>query len=754
MRYPFQIATAVCCALSLVAPFGSFAPRVASAATPRVVIADAATTPTPLALANPSFEAPYVPLSGGGSGITGSLAQGWSEGSSWADVTVAYSADAVRPHAGGLAQRVDIAAVRRGQWQMAQELPPLSPAVAPLYRVTLWLRGTPGLFVSVGLAEAQSPWSTLSDASMPLTADWQPYRVVAHVPPGLATNLLIDASSPGTVEMDDASGTVANEPVLGAPASGAMTGHAFGMHTSNSVLTTLRGGDMEGSFRRAVTQKLATTTGEIAPNWYDSSDWADVTVHYAADRATYHGGAQSQRIDVAAVRSGRAQIVQHLLLPSPASYTVTLWMRGDARQTVDAGLLRASSPWTGYGQATATMDGTWQQLRFTAVVPDPINDLQLVVGTGSTGHLWLDDVALTNADGSAPQISWPSVRYGTLRTWDSVSWASMEPQPGIYDWRTLDLLVAEAGLAHDDIILTLGQSPSWASSQPDQFSWYGLGAPAPPRTIVPWMRFVHAVAHRYRGAIHYYEAWNEPNDPTFYTGDVATLVRLTRATRALLNIVDPSAKVITPAAYSVGWLDRFLAAGGGGVGGADIVGFHIYETQPEGGARILADLRSVLADHHLALPLWTTEGGSGTTATSETEEAALLARTFLVQLGWGAQRFAWYTWGTGFDISGPTTYAGSLQPNAAARAYDVVEGWLVGTTIATASERPGGVWQIDLTTAAGTPERVLWCTSGSAEVALPVTWLATQTVDLSGAVQGLPQGSVSLRVGPAPLLLR
>ena len=114
-----------------------------------------------------------------------------------------------------------------------------------------------------------------------------------------------------------------------------------------------------------------------------------------------------------------------------------------------------------------------------------------------------------------------------------------------------------------------------------------------------------AVARRHGSRIGYYEVWNEPNDPNFGKGTIARLVELTRGTRQVLDSVDPAARVITPAAYSVGWLDAFLAAGGGRW--SDVVGYHIDNGRPEDDV----------------LPL-----------------ANLLAREFLVDLGWGASRFA------------------------------------------------------------------------------------------------------------------
>ena len=102
------------------------------------------------------------------------------------------------------------------------------------------------------------------------------------------------------------------------------------------------------------------------------------------------------------------------------------------------------------------------------------------------------------------------------------TWAELEPAKGVWNWGGLDNFVAAAqehGVS--DILLNLGQSPRWASSSPETAGhMYGTPAltPAPPANIQDWRDYVTAVAQRYKGRIRYYEIWNEPNGPSWYTG--------------------------------------------------------------------------------------------------------------------------------------------------------------------------------------------------------------------------------------------
>ncbi len=63
---------------------------------------------------------------------------------------------------------------------------------------------------------------------------------------------------------------------------------------------------------------------------------------------------------------------------------------------------------------------------------------------------------------------WPSVPFGSLRLWDTdTRWQQMNPARGVYDFSTLDDYLA---LAHahglSDVLLVLGGTPNWISSQP------------------------------------------------------------------------------------------------------------------------------------------------------------------------------------------------------------------------------------------------------------------------------------------------
>ena len=67
--------------------------------------------------------------------------------------------------------------------------------------------------------------------------------------------------------------------------------------------------------------------------------------------------------------------------------------------------------------------------------------------------------------------------------------------------RCSDLAVQDALKNHTQIVLTLGQSPTWASARPTEPSFYGVGAPAEPKDVNDWINHLQTVATRYRGKI-------------------------------------------------------------------------------------------------------------------------------------------------------------------------------------------------------------------------------------------------------------
>ncbi len=661
-----------------------------------------------VALTNPGFEAPYAAVDSSSSTITGQIAAGWSDNSAWADVTASYAQDTSDPRSGSSDQKVTVTAVQSGSFQMLQSF---DATAGMLYRPGMWFRGTPGTVVDLVLQGPAPDYAILADDPVDLTDAWRFVTLPVHVTVTEPVDFIVQASAPTTFYVDDASIGASPGPIT--PEIDTHPGlDAFGMHIGNYLAS--RGPfnlSLAGPFV-PVDSTEATITGTIGQWWSDNSDWADVTADYEPDRVSPHGGHVAQRIVVSRIASGDVQVVQPADLTEGESYTASVWLRATAGMQVGFGLRQSPSPYTSYAQDNVTGNAQWQQITVSGTVTGSGQTL-LMVFAYTPGTLDFDDATLVDAGGQAPSgLPWPATPFGTWRLWDQAgtTWAAIEPDRGVWNFAQLDDAVAAAQAHQTRILLTLGQTPTWASSNPTLFSDYGQGASAPPTSLAAWVTYIRTVATRYRGEIFDYELWNEPNDSQYYTGSIAELVTLTRLASEALRSVDPSDQLISAAPYNVGWLDQYLAAGA--ARWVDAVGYHIYdyEAAPESDVTILADLRTVMADNHIAAkPLWITEGAVGDTTTTDPDLAAgLLARKYLVELLYGAQLFDWYAWGPATSFCLATTGGDFITPTPAGAALGYLESWIAHATMQDVQTLADGTWQVTLTTAAGAPAYIIW----------------------------------------------
>lgn len=325
--------------------------------------------------------------------------------------------------------------------------------------------------------------------------------------------------------------------------------------------------------------------------------------------------------------------------------------------------------------------------------------------------------------------AWPNIPFGSWRLWDAyVGWAQLEPARGQWNFAKLDRYVAMAGLTKVDLLLPLAMTPRWASARPDEPSAYQSGNVAEPARLADWSNYVSTVGTRYVGKIKYYEIWNEPSDKNHYSGDIATLVKLTCEANRVLKEIDPTIKVVSPASAGGGrhieYLDKFLAAGGAKC--IDIVGHHFYvfKESPEAMVPLIRGVKRVMAANGVAhLPLWNTEtgywieNGDGTPDHPmvakggwkrlglEKESGDYLMRAFLIARAEGVDRFYWYSWDNRYGL-------GMIEPESGAP-KPMVEKWrtmverMVGATKLRCLQ-DGKVWRCSFVRQDGFTEQVTW----------------------------------------------
>jgi hypothetical protein len=235
-------------------------------------------------------------------------------------------------------------------------------------------------------------------------------------------------------------------------------------------------------------------------------------------------------------------------------------------------------------------------------------------------------------------------------------WSLVETERDVYVWRRYDALIdriEERGLR---IFATLSSTPSWAT-RGSEFS----GMPDDPEE---WQEFCYLAATRYRGRIHAWGMWNEPNLKRFWEGNRAQYIRyILLGGAAAVRAADPGALICGPDLAHLsnsdwdGWLSDVITEAGHAI---DVVTHHVYSSF--GKAReIIYDLetkpklpysspsvRRLLEDTGwYGRPFWLTETGLQSSEYSLNAQAEfyeeLLADTFEPEAeAWWVDRIFFY----------------------------------------------------------------------------------------------------------------
>jgi len=350
-----------------------------------------------------------------------------------------------------------------------------------------------------------------------------------------------------------------------------------------------------------------------------------------------------------------------------------------------------------------------------------------------------------------PSVPWPAVPFGSLRTWDTgVIWSNINRQPGVYDWSNFERLLQLAESHGVDVLFTFGQTPRWASSKPDAPTEYGPGFCAPPSKLEYWDDFVRATVTQARGRIKLWEIWNEPQDESFYCGDIATMVELQKRAYKIIKTLDPGALVLTPS--PVGgegpkWMSDFLAAGGGQY--ADILAFHGYwGINAEKIVGLIKRYKDVFAAKgEQSKPIWDTEASWGENAQlpDPDAQAAFLVKFYLLHWSGGVSRLYWYSYDNRL-FGGLWDKTGGLHK--AAVAYQQLHKWILGARLDKPCQVLSGVWTCELSRPDGYHAIIVWQSSGPNTYSAPSQY--KQYRDLDGNVSQITN---MVPIGDKPILI-
>jgi hypothetical protein len=333
---------------------------------------------------------------------------------------------------------------------------------------------------------------------------------------------------------------------------------------------------------------------------------------------------------------------------------------------------------------------------------------------------------------------WPQETFSSLRLWDTgTAWSDINTGPGQYDWTAVDGWMQAASQNHVGILFTLGLTPQWASSDPNNPDCNnGPGQCAPPDDLNPdgtgpdqhWKNFVTALVDHVGTQVHTFEIWNEANNPRFFSGTTAQLVRMSQDAYTIIHAAIPAARVLNAGTaaqqnqYGMNWWKAYAAAGG--LKYADVIAFHgcveSFPTkcgeypQPETIVSVMSSLHGLLDQYGQGRKsIWDTEASWGKTKeecfTDQDLQAAFLARFYLLHRSSGVNRFFWRAW---IDGDGGL-YLPGKGINKAGIAYQQIENWIVGRTLTNACSSQGTIWTCNFSGAQGYAAQAIWDTSES-----------------------------------------
>ncbi len=205
------------------------------------------------------------------------------------------------------------------------------------------------------------------------------------------------------------------------------------------------------------------------------------------------------------------------------------------------------------------------------------------------------------------ELPWPFVAPTMPGGSSYDSALARDPNWSGYQWQTWDTIVQLAATAGIQLVPQVVYSPDWASGIRVTTSG---GPNSPPHAAQYYGDFLFAAATRYKGQIHYWELWNEPDLAAHtWNGTMQQYVDLIlKPGYQSIKQVDPTAKVLLGGLASSTSIATIYTAGAKPF--FDIVSFHAYASTAADEEAALDDIRQVVsAQGDEQKPIWLTEFG-------------------------------------------------------------------------------------------------------------------------------------------------
>lgn len=212
-----------------------------------------------------------------------------------------------------------------------------------------------------------------------------------------------------------------------------------------------------------------------------------------------------------------------------------------------------------------------------------------------------------------------------------VGWAKLEPEPGRFEWSSIDGMVASARGQGMSIMVTIMGLSLWGSKRvpANVGKQGGYLASSPPKDINQYAAFVEALVGRYRGQGIAWQIENEPNGPAFWDGTREEYIEVLEAGYRAAHRADPEAVVLAAGLACTfsrpevlaekmeairSWYDAIMDSGA-----FDALDAHDYYPPEEGNPLGLTfrdyirEIKGWMEARGVDVPLWMSEAGVSST---------------------------------------------------------------------------------------------------------------------------------------------
>ena len=385
---------------------------------------------------------------------------------------------------------------------------------------------------------------------------------------------------------------------------------------------------------------------------------------------------------------------------------------------------------------------------------------------------------------------------GVKWTREELSWANIEPTTkGQFNWGPYDTRLANATNNGLNVVGMLLTTPRWASTNPGagDYYWYE------PANYNDYYDFVRAAVNRWKGQIHVWEIWNEPNHQATWNclnncNRAARYAALLQGAYAAVKSVDPDARVLIGGLYvhdtgneGMAFLNQVVAASGGGI---NFDGLSIHTYMPD---RVPESMRpdSVVQNFQYRLnmvndwitahggrpaEIWVTEDGRSTCAGcpypwSEDQQASFLTRMYGISAASPrVVQFDWFQFEDKFNTpadlyGGMSIVRDNYTTKPGYSAYQTAQRMLDGATYTGPGPQmiPGANPQQPDTSdyiafdyrflRAGQPLHMLWRVNDQVTINYPVETAQVDVVDRDGGTTRMTAtgGTIPLTISPRPI---